>query len=154
LTSQLGPKQKKGDWQSPEGFYFVRGSQLNPFSQFHLAFNLGYPNRYDRAHGRTGSALMVHGDCVSAGCFAMTDEQIDEIYTLAEAALKNGQPYFKVHIFPFRMTAENMKKHRNSPWLAFWDNLKEGYDLFEKYHYPPETSVRNKRYVFRMRGIK
>lgn len=151
FSGDLGPKQKKGDWQSPEGFYFVRDSQLNPFSKFHLSFNIGYPNNYDRAFGRTGSALMVHGDCVSAGCFAMTDKQVNEIYTLAEAALRNGQSYFKVHIFPFRMTEENMEKFQNSQWVYFWRNLKEGYDLFEKNNIPPETWVEDKRYVFNVK---
>ncbi len=148
FSGNLGPKQKEGDWQSPEGFYFVRDSQLNPFSKFHLSFNLGYPNKYDRSYGRTGSALMVHGDCVSAGCFAMTDQQVNEIYILAEAALKNGQSYFKVHIFPFRMTEENMEKYKDSEWIGFWRNLKEGYDIFEHHRVPPETLVKNKRYVF------
>ncbi|MCB2182128.1 MAG: murein L,D-transpeptidase [Desulfobulbaceae bacterium] len=148
FSGELGPKQREGDLQSPEGFYLVEGSQLNPFSRFHLSFNLGYPNQYDRIHGRTGSALMVHGSCVSAGCFAMTDPIVEEIYTLAEAALKNGQPFFKVHIFPFRMTADNMARHKNSQWINFWKNLKEGYDYFEKNNQPPDTSVRKKRYVF------
>ena len=148
LSGELGPKQKEGDFQSPEGFYTVGSSQLNPFSSFHLSFNLGYPNRYDRAHGRTGSALMVHGSCVSAGCFAMTDRRVEEIYTLAEAALKNGQPFFRVHIFPFRMTAENMARHKNSQWLDFWNNLKHGYDLFEASLIPPDTRVKRKKYVF------
>ncbi len=147
-SGELGPKQKQGDRQSPEGFYFVQGSQLNPFSSFHLSFNLGYPNKYDRTYGRTGSALMVHGSCVSIGCFAMTDPKVEEIYTLAEAALKNGQSFFRVHIFPFRMTAENMAQHKHSKWIKFWENLKEGYDLFEIDRVPPDTTVKQKKYVF------
>ena len=100
FSGELGPKQKQGDWQSPEGFYFVKPIQLNPWSRYHLSFNLGYPNQYDRSHGRTGSALMVHGNCVSIGCYAMTDPLINEIYSLASAALRNGQPFFRVHAFP------------------------------------------------------
>lgn len=148
FSGELGPKLKEGDLQSPEGFYYVSDSQLNPFSSFHLSFNLGYPNSYDRANGRTGSALMVHGSCVSVGCFAMTDPKVEEIYTLAEAALRNGQPFFRVHIFPFRMTASNMKKHKKSKWIKFWKNLKEGYDHFEESGLPPKTLVRNKKYIF------
>ncbi|MCB1214543.1 MAG: murein L,D-transpeptidase [Deltaproteobacteria bacterium] len=145
----LGPKTKKGDGQAPEGFYFVGPQQLNPNSQFHLSFNLGYPNAYDRAYVRTGSALMVHGNCVSIGCYAMTDEKIEEIYTISQAALKKGQDFFRVHIFPFKMTQENLKRHQASPWYNFWTNLKEGYDFFEKdKKSPPEVKVKNKKYVF------
>lgn len=144
----LGPKTRRGDGQAPEGFYFVKPSALNPLSRFHLSFNLGYPNLYDRAHKRTGSALMVHGDCVSIGCYAMTDDKINEIYTLADAALRNGQSFFRVHIFPFKMTQSNLKKHQNSKWSAFWLNLKEGYDFFENNGTPPNVGVKNKRYIF------
>ena len=147
-SGELGPKQREGDKQSPEGFYFVQSNHLNPFSSFHLSFNIGYPNNYDRAYGRTGSALMVHGNCVSIGCFAMTDPKVEEIYTLAEAALKKGQPFFRIHIFPFRMTDENMARHKYSKWVKFWKNLKEGYDHFETNRVPPETTVKHKKYVF------
>ena len=145
----LGPKIKQGDGQAPEGFYYVTPIQLNPVSNFHLSFNLGYPNHYDRIYKRTGSALMVHGSCVSIGCYAMTDEKIEEIYTLADAALGNGQSFFRVHAFPFKMTNKNMKKHRKSEWYSFWTNLKEGYEYFEHHgNLPPNVEVRNKKYVF------
>jgi murein L,D-transpeptidase YafK len=144
----LGPKLKRGDGQAPEGFYSVPPSSLNPLSSFHLSFNLGYPNEYDRAHKRTGSALLVHGKCVSIGCYAMTDPLIEEIYALADAALRNGQHFFKVQVFPFRMTDDNMKKHSGSEWIEFWTNLKEGYDYFEKKYIPPRVTVRNRRYIF------
>ncbi len=148
-SAGLGPKTKQGDCKAPEGFYFIKPSSLNPVSNFHLAFNLGYPNRYDRAHKRTGSALMVHGSCVSIGCYAMTDAGIEEIYALADAALRNGQRFFRVHIFPFRMSNENMGKHKKSKWYAFWENLKEGYDFFENNgNIPPNVEVKNKKYVF------
>ena len=145
----LGPKIKQGDGRAPEGFYYVKPRQINPLSEFHLSFNLGYPNAYDRVHGRTGGALMVHGSCVSIGCYAMTDEVIEEIFTLADASLINGQRFFRVHIFPFRMTDKNMNKHKHSEWYKFWENLKEGYDFFEKNgHNPPNVKVKNRRYVF------
>jgi murein L,D-transpeptidase YafK len=143
-----GPKLAEGDWQVPEGFYSVPLPAMKPDSAFHLAFNIGYPNEYDRAHGRTGSYIMVHGSNVSAGCLAMTDEKIEEIYTLCDAALRRGQPVFRVHIFPFRMTAEAMKAEAGNPNLVFWQNLKEGYDVFEKSGVPPEVSVAAGRYVF------
>jgi len=147
-SGYLGPKLKEGDLQGPEGFYFVNKSRLNPNSRFHLSFNLGYPNRYDRVHHRTGSALMVHGDCVSIGCFAMTDQKIEEIYELVEKALENGQKIVRVHIFPFRMTEAKMKHYRLHKWFDFWLNLKEGYDYFEEQGIPPNVEVEKKKYVF------
>lgn len=143
-----GPKTKTGDHQSPEGFYSVAAHQLNPASRFHLSFNLGYPNAYDRAHQRTGDALMVHGNCVSIGCYAMTDARIEEIYTLADAALSKGQTAFQVQAFPFRMTDGNLAKQQHSPWYSFWQNLQEGYNSFEQHHLPPKVSVKNKTYIF------
>lgn len=147
-SGTLGPKEHEGDKQSPEGFYQVGVSQLNPWSKFHLAFDIGYPNDYDRALGRTGKSLMVHGRCSSVGCFAMTDYRMEEIYTLADAALAGGQETFAVHIFPFRMTEKNMLRYAQSPWQAFWQNLKEGYDLFEQSNRPPQVTVKTSRYIF------
>lgn len=134
---------------APEGFYYVTPKQLNPYSSYHLSFNLGYPNAYDRAHKRTGSALMVHGNCVSIGCYAMTNEKIEEIYTLVHSALENGQSFFRVHVFPFKMTTENMNNHKDSQWFEFWSNLKQGYDYFENHnHVPPNVMVQNSTYIF------
>jgi murein L,D-transpeptidase YafK len=144
----IGPKLQQGDGMAPEGFYTVARGQMNPQSKYHLAFNLGYPNAFDRWHKRTGSALMVHGECVSIGCYAITNPCIEEIYTLADAALAGGQRAFSVHVFPFRMTEENMARHKGHRWEEFWGNLKEGYDLFEKRHVPPRARVREGRYVF------
>jgi len=144
----LGPKLAEGDRQAPEGFYRVAHRQLNPHSRHHLAFNLGFPNAYDRAHGRTGSYLMVHGGCTSVGCYAMTDARIDEIYAMVEAALDAGQPPIDVSIFPFRMTDVAMQSANGSEWLPFWLNLKQGFDLFEASGEPPAVAVRDGRYVF------
>ncbi|BBM02479.1 murein L,D-transpeptidase family protein [Microbulbifer sp. GL-2] len=148
FSGDFGPKLKEGDFQSPEGFYYVTPERLNPWSQFHLSFNLGFPNEYDRYHGRTGSALMVHGDCVSAGCYAMTDEKIEEIYTLAHASLASGQKYFRVHVFPFRLEENRLKEYLGNAWLPFWQNLKEGYDLFEENKVPPNVEVVQGKYIF------
>jgi len=148
FSGQLGPKLKQGDKQSPEGFYFVPPNMLNPNSRFHLSFNLGYPNKYDRQHGRTGDYLMVHGSCVSVGCYAMENEPIEEIYTLVHSALQQGQAYFRVHAFPFRMTDENMQRHVDHPWFDFWKNLKQGYDWFEETKTPPDVNVQGGVYVF------
>jgi len=147
-SGHLGPKMAEGDGQVPEGFYAVGQSAMNPNSSYHLAFNIGYPNAYDRAHGRTGSFIMVHGANVSVGCLAMTDAKIEEIYTLCQAALDHGQPVFEVHIFPFRMTAERLQKAAGEPHLPFWQNLQTGYDLFEKHRIPPAVTVVGHTYAF------
>jgi murein L,D-transpeptidase YafK len=149
-SGELGPKLKEGDGQAPEGFYFVGPRQMNPRSNYHLAFDLGFPNAYDRHHQRTGSHLMVHGNCVSIGCFAMTDEGIEEIYTLAETALRKGQRFFRVHVFPFRMSDERMDRETEAgaKWLDFWANLKEGYDYFEMVRRPPNVTVKDGKYWF------
>ncbi len=142
-----GPKLREGDWQSPEGFYRVDPSAMNPWSNYHLSFNLGFPNEYDQLHHRTGNALMIHGQCASMGCFAMTDGRMEEIYTLSHAALENGQEAFSVHVFPFRMDEATMKKYEQSPWFDFWCNLKEGYDFFEATRRVPVIHVQNGRYI-------
>ncbi|MBA3519286.1 MAG: transcriptional regulator [Rhizobiales bacterium] len=147
-SGELGPKFKEGDRQAPEGFYTIRPAQMNPNSSYHLSFNMGYPNEYDRAHGRTGSELMVHGACSSRGCYSMQDEQIQEIYTLGRLAFEGGQRDFQVQAFPFHMTAENMAKHRDNPHVPFWRMLKEGYDHFDLVRRPPKVDVCDRRYVF------
>lgn len=156
FSGGLGPKLKRGDRQAPEGFYFVPPAAMNPNSRFHLSFNLGYPNQFDRTHGRTGDYLMVHGSCVSAGCYAMTDPVMEEIYTLADAALAGGQEFFRVHCFPFRMTGARMElaARRGSQWLPFWRNLKRGYDLFERDRIPPDATVADGRYRLHSRGLE
>jgi murein L,D-transpeptidase YafK len=146
-SGTLGPKVVVGDKQAPEGFYTISPGQLNPNSQFHLSFNLGYPNAFDRANGHTGDSLMVHGDCRSAGCFAMTDALIEEIYILAREAFQGGQTQFQVHAFPFHMTAENMARHRGDKWYGFWKTLKEGYDAFEIARIPPKVTVCSRQYL-------
>jgi len=147
FSGELGPKLKEGDKQAPEGFYTVSPGRMNPNSDFHLSFNLGYPNRYDAAHGRTGAHLMVHGDCSSAGCYAMTDALIEEIYAIAREAFEGGQRNFHVHAFPFRMTDENMARHRDNRWYGFWQTLKAGYDAFERTRVQPSIAVCEKRYL-------
>ncbi|RRI04927.1 hypothetical protein EH240_07145 [Mesorhizobium tamadayense] len=147
-SGKLGPKYTEGDRQAPEGFYTVRPSQMNPRSNYHLSFNIGYPNTYDRANGRTGSNLMVHGACSSSGCYSMTDAQIEQIYAFGRDAFQGGQTEFQIQAFPFRMTAANMARYRNDPNYEFWKMLKVGYDNFEITKVPPRVDVCEKRYVF------
>ena len=148
LSGELGPKLKEGDRQSPEGFYVISKDRFNPHSHFYLAMNIGFPNRYDRDMGRTGSNIMIHGGCKSIGCYAMQDVIIDEIYKLAKASLVEDEKYFYVSIFPFRMSSEKMKLYKNHKWYTFWQNLKEGYDIFEKDRVPPLVRVKEKTYCF------
>ena len=147
-SGKLGPKYTEGDRQAPEGFYTVRPAQMNPRSSYHLAFNIGYPNVYDRANGRTGSHLMVHGACSSSGCYSMTDAQIEQIYAFGRDAFQGGQTEFQIQAFPFRMTAANMARYRKDPNYEFWKMLKVGYDNFEITKVPPKVDVCEKRYVF------
>ena len=147
-SGQLGPKKREGDRQAPEGFYTVTADLMNPRSQFYLSFNLGYPNPLEKSQGATGSALMVHGACTSSGCFAMTDEGVTEIYGLAREAFAGGQRSFQVQALPFRMTPENMARHRGNTHFAFWKNLKEGSDHFEATKQPPRLAACGRRYVF------
>ncbi len=147
-SGKLGPKYTEGDRQAPEGFYTVKPSQMNPRSNYHLAFNVGFPNAYDRANGRTGANLMVHGACSSSGCYSMTDPQIEEIYAFGRDAFQGGQTEFQIQAFPFRMTAANMARYRSDPNYDFWKMLKVGYDNFEVTKVPPKVDVCEKRYVF------
>ncbi|MCI5221288.1 MAG: 2-dehydro-3-deoxyphosphooctonate aldolase [Candidatus Electrothrix sp. AR4] len=147
-SGYVGPKLYEGDWQSPEGFYTVSAEQMNPKSRFHLSFNIGYPNKFDTERNCTGSAIMVHGKCVSEGCFAMGNRQIEEIYLLAYQAFLQGQESFSIHIFPFRMTKANLSKHRSSPWYGFWSNLTAGYNAFERNHQVPVISSKQGRYIY------
>ncbi|PVE26180.1 hypothetical protein DC522_02490 [Microvirga sp. KLBC 81] len=147
-SGQLGPKTREGDRQVPEGFYTVTPAQMNPNSAYYLSFDTGYPNVYDRSLGRNGGDIMVHGSCTSRGCFAMTDQNVAEIYAIAREAFASGQRAFQFQSYPFRMTAENLAKHRLDPNIAFWKNLKEGSDTFEVTKEEVQVAVTNKRYQF------
>ena len=147
-SGQLGPKQREGDRQVPEGFYTVTPGSMNPNSAYYLSFNVGYPNAYDRAWGRTGGSIMVHGICSSAGCFSMTDTQIEEIYAIMRESFAGGQHAVQMQSFPFRMTAENLAKHRLDPNIGFWRELKKGADEFEVTKMQTPVGVCNRHYVF------
>jgi len=147
-SGDLGPKVREGDRQAPEGFYTISPAQMNPQSAYYLSFNTGYPNAFDQALGRTGGQLMVHGDCSSRGCYAMTDEQIAEIYSLGRESFFGGQRAFQLQAFPFKMTPINMAKHRNNPNMPFWKMIKEGYDHFEVTRQEPKVDFCEKKYVF------
>jgi murein L,D-transpeptidase YafK len=154
-SGYLGPKVRSGDKQAPEGFYDVTLERLFPQSKYHLAMNIGYPNEYDAAHGRTGNALMIHGTkdgkCFSEGCYALKNADIEDLYIFIEQSILAGNPDVQVHIFPFRMTDANMARYAAAgaeEWMPFWMNLKQGYDLFEQNRVPPTVGVRDRSYVF------
>ncbi|MDP3532083.1 MAG: L,D-transpeptidase family protein [Alphaproteobacteria bacterium] len=148
MSGVLGPKMKQGDKQAPEGFYTLSADSLHPNSRYHLALNVGYPNHYDKAMDSTGSHIMIHGDCRSIGCFAMTDPQIEEIYTLIHFALEAGQKQVPLHIFPFHLKPEHLKNHIKSSWYFFWSMLQPIYLEFEKTKIPPVIKIKNRLYCF------
>ncbi|MEG3110260.1 MULTISPECIES: peptidoglycan meso-diaminopimelic acid protein amidase [Pantoea] len=147
FSGGLGPKRRQGDFKSPEGFYNVKLNQLKPDSRFYRAINIGFPNQYDRDQGYNGNYLMIHGDCKSIGCYAMTNAYMDEIFNYVDAALRNGQPEVSISIYPFRMTESNMQRHRYSTYANFWRELQPGYAYFDKYHQPPTVNVTSGKYV-------
>lgn len=147
-SGHLGRKTRQGDGQTPEGFYAVTRNLLNGHSKYYLSLNVGYPNTLDQSLGYSGGHIMIHGGCVSDGCFAMRDNGVAEIFVLARDAFAGGQDSIQVQSFPFRMTGDNMDRHRNDPNFGFWENLKEGADLFDATHLPPEVGMEDGRYVF------
>jgi murein L,D-transpeptidase YafK len=148
FSGGLGPKILEGDRQAPEGFYDITPEQLNPLSREYLAFNIGYPNAFDRSLLRTGSVLMVHGGCKSIGCYAMTDEQMREIYGLVDEAFKAGQERVQLQAFPFRLTTQNLARHSSDRNAPFWAMLKQGSDAFQDALQPPTIGVCDRHYIF------
>jgi murein L,D-transpeptidase YafK len=147
FSGRLGPKLAEGDLQAPEGFYDVLPGAMNPFSSYHLSFNIGYPNAFDRSHKRTGGLIMIHGSCVSIGCFAMTNAAIEEIYILVEASLRASQKSVPVHIFPFRFSDKSWQIHESEAHEEFWRSLEPAFHAFEKNKTPPRVRVSQGRYV-------
>ena len=137
-SGELGPKRKQGDRQVPEGFYFI--DRFNPTSLFYLSLGLNYPNQADKkksAASNLGGDIFIHGSCVTVGCIPLTDEKIKEIYLYAIHAKNNGQTKIPVYVFPFKMTDQNFITYKtknidNKTLIAFWTNLKTGFDRFTK----------------------
>lgn len=152
-SGTLGPKLKEGDRQAPEGFYSVTLPRANPNGRrWPQALDIGYPNPFDTLHARSGSYILIHGGCASIGCFAMTNGVNKELHRLAVRVLDAGQAYVPVHVFPFRMTEENLARHQMPDLRPFWRNLKEGYDLFAHTRRPPRITVCGTRYHFEETG--
>jgi murein L,D-transpeptidase YafK len=142
----LGPKKRENDLRSPEGFYQTDANSLNPNSRFHLSFNIGYPNPFDASHGYTGNLLMIHGGCVSEGCYAIGDNNIEELFYFINQAINHGQETVDIHIFPFKMSESNLSRHRLSEHYDFWRQLKPAFDYFEKNKMPPFIYISEGKY--------
>ena len=151
LAGTLGPKRLEGDYQVPEGFYYI--NEFNPRSQYYLSLGLNYPNISDRLLSdslRPGGDIYIHGSCVTVGCIPITDQQIDELYIIAAHAKNSGQDYIPVHIFPIRFNVprsvkylENMTK--DDPSLKrFAARMEDAFDYFERYKQLPVVLINNK----------
>jgi murein L,D-transpeptidase YafK len=154
ISGDVGPKRCQGDGQVPEGFYHV--SVFNPYSNYLISLGVSYPNKSDNVFGckgDKGGAIMIHGNCVSIGCIPITDDKIREVYVLAVEAKADGQSTIPIHLFPAKLTGENLKKLKtdfpDEAWGKLWDNLKEGYDWFETKKDVPTVTVDAKgKYIF------
>lgn len=138
LSGAMGPKRMQGDFQVPEGFYYI--TEFNPHSAYHLALGLNYPNASDRILSDSlhpGNGIYIHGSCVSVGCIPVTDSDIEEIYLIASSAKANGEDFIPVHIFPVRFNKKKSLEFfenymKNNPFLQkFGAQLRSAYDEFE-----------------------
>jgi murein L,D-transpeptidase YafK len=150
-SGDVGPKLAEGDKQSPEGVYFITGGDLIVNRRWHRAMNISFPNQRDKALGLTGSSILIHGKCSSVGCFALTDQYVEDVYEVVQAALEQGQPRVPVHIFPFALTRDKLASEADDEWLDFWKELKRGHDIFMRDRLPPRTFVCGGQYAFQSR---
>ena len=155
-SGTMGPKRFQGDYQVPEGFYYI--NEFNPNSNYHLALGLNYPNASDRILSdslRPGGEIYIHGSCVSIGCIPLTDDQIEELYIIASYAKANGQDFIPVHVFPVKYSVKKSMDYLNSTikknlqLQQFALQLREAYDKFEEKKQIPIVLVNKKgQYVF------
>jgi len=146
-SGTLGPKRRLGDEQVPEGFYRV--TTMSPWTRFHAALGIDYPNAADRVLGyrpALGKAILIHGKCVSIGCVAIEDGPASELFLAAFEAQRRGQRDIPVHIFPTRLDGPGLVWLRQSfahrpALLSFWDGLKPGFEVFERERRPPRVRV-------------
>jgi murein L,D-transpeptidase YafK len=148
LAGTLGPKRMEGDYQVPEGFYYI--NDFNPRSNYYLSLGINYPNASDKILSdslRPGSEIYIHGSCVTVGCIPIRDEQIDELYILAAYAKDQGQDFIPVHIFPVRFNKERSVKYLetltkdDATLKKFAARLEDAYDYFEKYKQLPVVMI-------------
>jgi murein L,D-transpeptidase YafK len=147
-NDKLGPKIKQGDHTTPEGVYPILPQNVTTGTAYHMAIDFGYPNQFDRSHGRSGSLVRIHGIADgSAGCPVMTDGDIEEIYTIANAALKAGHTNGAIYVFPFEMSTSNMLAHAGHPSMKWWKNELLPIAMALEKHMPLNISMDKKRYT-------
>ena len=151
MAGTLGPKRMEGDYQVPEGFYYI--SEFNPRSEFHLPLKLNYPNQSDKILSdsmRPGGGIYIHGSCITVGCIPITDAQIDELYLLAAVVKNSGQDFIPVHIFPIRYNKEQSQEYlsriaKDNPSVQkFAEKLKLAFDYFDKQKQLPVIAINKK----------
>ena len=155
-SGTMGPKRFQGDYQVPEGFYYI--NEFNPNSNYHLSLGLNYPNASDRILSdslRPGGEIYIHGSCVSIGCIPLTDDQIEELYIIASYAKVNGQDFIPVHVFPVKYSVKksmdylNSTTKKNLQLQQFALQLREAFDKFEEKKQIPVVLVNKKgKYLF------
>lgn len=151
LSGALGPKRIEGDYQVPEGFYYINA--FKPRSSYHMALGLNYPNASDQLLSdslKPGNDIYIHGSCVTVGCIPIQNNQIEELYLLASYAYDQGQDFIPVHIFPVRYNNEKSREFlsraaKDDPaYQHFSSRLKEVFDYFEQNRKLPLISVNKK----------
>lgn len=147
-SGKLGPKFMEYDRQAPEGFYSLTTNHMNAYSHYYLAFDIGFPNEVDKANGRSGHHLMIHGACSSSGCYAMSDKSMAQIYALVRDGFLGGQSKVQIQALPFALNAANMALYAHDKNFTFWQNLKIGYDIFNITHQPVDYSAQKGAYKF------
>lgn len=145
FSGELGPKRQQGDLQIPEGYYFI--DRFNPVSSFHLSLGLNYPNKSDiiLKNGNAGGDIFIHGNTCTIGCIPISDKYIEELYVIAVEARNAGQTKVPVYIYPYKLNEHKMSEFSDfKQHFNFWNNLKPGYDYFEKHRKLPKFSINHK----------
>jgi murein L,D-transpeptidase YafK len=148
-SAPLGPRRTGSAPQQPEGFYVLGPANLRPHPIAYLGMDIGWPNSFDRAQGWRGATSLLQAGCASEPHFGLTDQDLEEVYTLVHGALSGGQVGVPLHIFPFAMGALAMISNNNGPNAAFWRDLEPAWRAFERTKKPPQVRVLGRRYVVR-----
>ncbi len=155
-SGTTGPKRLQGDYQVPEGFYYI--NEFNPNSNYHLSLGLNYPNASDRILSdslRPGGDIFIHGSCVSVGCIPLTDDEIEDVYIITSYAKASGQDFIPVHVFPVKYSVKKSMEYltqatkNNKTLQKFSSDLREAFDKFEEKKQVPLVMINRKgQYVF------
>jgi len=147
----IGPKRSEDDDQVPEGFYRITAESLSPSDNRYRSIAIDYPNTYDRVHDWSGSGVTLYGSCSAAIGYGLDPGAMEEVYELVDTAISNGQSRVSLHLYPFYLSPERMEEHEGEEWYDFWENLKEGFDIFNRTRQVPWVWVEDGRYVFGLR---